>query len=348
VAFFTAHLPGTGGLLKSTPEDFVVEEIPAYHPTGEGGHLFLTVEKRGITTQDMVRRIARALGVRPDDIGVAGQKDRQAVARQLVSVPAVDPLRAANLKLDGVTVLSAARHPHKLRTGHLRGNRFTVTLRGVDESAEQRARAVLDLLIASWLPNRFGAQRFGMYGDNAAEGKAILLGKTHVEDRFRRRFLISAYQAQLFNRYLAARQDEDLLHRVMLGDVIQKCDTGGLFVCLPEDMAYTQARLEMHAVTATGPMYGHAMMRPSEGSAAGQREQKILDEEGLDPAVFGQFGKLAAGTRRALLVRIEGTSARQIGDALTLSFALPAGAYATVLLEEVMKPGEPIKHPGDG
>jgi tRNA(Glu) U13 pseudouridine synthase TruD len=94
-------------------------------------------------------------------------------------------------------------------------------------------------------------------------------------------------------------------------------------------------------------MYGHAMMQPSEGSAAGTRERKILDDEGIDPAIFGQFGKLAAGTRRPLLARIEGTSARQSGDALTLSFALPAGAYATVLLEEVMKPGEPIKHPGD-
>src|SRR5579871_2706696 len=70
VPYLTAQLPGTGGLIKAVPEDFVVEELPAYAPSGEGQHLFLTVEKRGITTREMVLRIARELGVDPDDVGV--------------------------------------------------------------------------------------------------------------------------------------------------------------------------------------------------------------------------------------------------------------------------------------
>jgi tRNA pseudouridine13 synthase len=347
VKYLTENLPGTGGLLKSEPEDFVVEEIPAYAPSGEGTHLFLQVEKRGITTQEMVRRIARELGVDPDDIGTAGQKDRQAVARQVVSVPATDIARASNLKLEGVEVLSAARHQNKLRTGHLRGNRFTITLRGVGEEAEARARAILDALVVSWLPNRFGVQRFGVQGDNAEVGRGIVLGGRHEEDRFRRRFLISAYQSKLFNRYLDLRMEEALLHRVMVGDVMQKTDTGGLFYVAREELAWSQARLEMRHVVPTGPMFGHKMFTPPEGSAAWTFEKRVLDEEGLDPAVFGQFGKLAEGTRRALLARLEGTSARQNGDALTIAFALPSGAYATVLLEEIMKPGAPLRHPGD-
>jgi tRNA pseudouridine13 synthase len=349
VPYFTAQLPGVGGVLKSSPEDFVVEEIPAYPPSGEGPHLFLTVEKRGVTTQEMVRRVARELGVDVRDVGVAGQKDRQAVARQVISVPAVGDLkRAASLKLEGIEVLFTARHQNKLRTGHLRGNRFTITLRGVAEDAEVRARAILTELVSSWLPNRFGVQRFGMRGDNADEGRKILRGELHVEDRFRRRFLISAFQSLLFNRYLDARMAEGLLHRAITGDVMQKTDTGGVFVCAPSDLSYSQVRLEMRAIVPTGPMFGYTMMAPGEGSPAEAREKALLDEEKIDPAVFGQLGKLASGTRRPLLVRISGSTARQNGDALTIGFELPSGSYATVLLEEIMKPEAPLAHPGDG
>lgn len=348
VRYLTQDLPGTGGLLKAMPEDFVVEEIPAYPPSGEGTHLFLSVEKVGITTQEMVRRIARELGVSPDDVGVAGQKDRQAVARQVVSVPAGDVRKAANLVLDGLRVLSAARHQNKLRTGHLRGNRFIITLRGVSDDAEARARAVLERLGWSWLPNRFGPQRFGKHGDNAEQGAEVLRGTRHEYDRFRRRFLISAFQSRLFNQYLDGRMDEGLLHRIVDGDVMQRWETGGVFASISNDLAFNQSRLEMRQIVPTGPMFGHKMFQPVPGSPSAAREQALLAGSGVDPAVFDQFGKLAMGTRRPLIVRVEGMSARQSGDSLTVSFSLPSGSYATVLLDEVMKPEAPTEHPGDG
>ena len=346
--WFTDDLPGTGGLLKSEPADFVVEELPAYPPSGQGDHLFLTIEKTGLSTPEAVRRVARALGIDPDDVGVAGLKDRQAVTRQTISVPATDPVQAVNLELEGIRVLSGARHFHKLRTGHLRGNRFTITLRGVVADAEARAREILARLITTWLPNRFGAQRFGRRGDNPVEGKAVLLGGRDEPDRQRRRFLISAYQSALFNRYLEWRIGEGLLHRVMVGDVMQRVDSGGLFTCDPTDLLYNQARLEMRHIVSTGPMFGWKMFATTPGSPAAAVEQRLLDEEGFDLEIFRPLGKLALGARRPLLVRLEGAYARQNGDSLVVGFSLPAGAYATVLLEEVMKPGESILHPADG
>jgi tRNA pseudouridine13 synthase len=334
----TEALPGTGGAIKTVPDDFIVEEIPAYPASGEGHHVFLTVEKRGITTHEMVRRIARALSVPSTAIGTAGQKDRQAVARQVISVPGVDPASAANLRLDGIAVLSAARHPHKLRTGHLRGNRFSIVVRGVGDGAEARARAILDVLTASWLPNYFGSQRFGREGGNAAEGRALVRGEARVADRFLRRLVISAYQAELFNRFLDERIDEGLLHRVVEGDVMQRTATGGLFTCAPEDLASAQARLEARQLAPTGPIFGHKMMRPAPGSPAAAREQRILDAEQLDAEHFAALGRLAEGTRRPLLVRIEQPSLAAEEDRLILSFTLPSGSYATVLLDELMKP----------
>lgn len=347
--YFTQALPGVGGIIKGAPEDFVVEEIPAYAPSGEGQHLFLLVEKRGLTTQEMVRRLAAALDVDPREMGTAGQKDRMAVARQLVSVPDVDPVRAVHLKLDGIEVLSAARHGNKLRTGHLKGNRFTVVIRGIAQAdALARARAVLQALSVSWLPNRFGAQRFGLRGDNIDKGKALLAGRIQVRDRFRRRFLISACQSLVFNRYLDLRTEEGLLHRVIEGEVLQRTQTGGLFVCQPTDMAYAQARLEARLIVPTGPMFGRSMFAPAPDSPAARREALALELEGLAAASFAGFGHLAEGTRRALLVRVEGAKVEPLGaDALRLEFALPAGSYATVLLEEVMKPASPLTYAAD-
>ena len=123
--YLTADLPGVSGRLKETPEDFLVEEIPAYEPSGEGEHLFLWIEKRDVAADQLVRHLARSLEVSRDDIGVAGLKDKRGVTRQFVSVPAraADRLEAANA--EEVHVLSATRHTNKLRTGHLKGNRFS-------------------------------------------------------------------------------------------------------------------------------------------------------------------------------------------------------------------------------
>ena len=332
-------MPGTGGTLKSAPEDFIVEEIPAYPPSGEGTHLFLTVEKRGISTQEMVRRVARALAIPPTAIGVAGQKDQQAITRQIISVPvpAAGPEVAANLKLDGATVLSAARHPHKLRTGHLRGNRFIVTIRDVVPDAQARAQAILDRLGTSWLPNWFGAQRFGQKGENIATAAALVRGELRVADRFKRRFLVSAWQAGLFNKFLSERMDEGALHRVVVGDVMQRVASGGLFVCAPDELMLNQARLEQREIVPTGPMFGTKMFQPGPDSPAAARERRVLDEEGVGPEKLAALGALAEGTRRALLVRVEAPSVSQQDDRLVVTFALPSGSYATVLLDEVMK-----------
>src|SRR5262249_34923996 len=156
----TGHLPGTGGLHKAAPEDFLVEELPAYPPSGEGEHTFLFIEKRALTSDEAVTRIAAALGADARDAGVAGQKDRQAGTRQWISLPRVDPERARGLAVEGARVIEAARHGHKLRTGHLAGNRFTLIVRGTTDGLP-RARAVLEALAARGIANYFGAQRFG-------------------------------------------------------------------------------------------------------------------------------------------------------------------------------------------
>ncbi len=338
----TPDLPGTGGLHKATPEDFVVDELPAYAPSGEGGHTFVRIEKRGLTTAEAIARLCRALGAHPKDAGAAGQKDRQALTRQWISLPAIDPERALATSAEGVRVLEAARHGHKLRTGHLAGNRFTLTLRGVVPDALPRARAVIDRLVERGMANYFGQQRFGARGDNAARGKQLLSTDHRVRvNPNEKRMLVSAYQAELFNRYLDGRITGSLVDRPLVGDVLKKSDTGGLFTVddTPAALADAAARLAARAVVVTGPMYGHKMMSPPEGTPSRAREDALLAAEGIDAAAFKVLGKLAEGTRRPLLVPLAAASVRagDAADALVVEVTLPPGSYATVLLAEVTK-----------
>src|SRR5580658_1714062 len=98
--YLTHDLPGTGGSFKARPEDFVVEEIPAYLPAGTGEHTLLFIEKRNLTTREAVAALCRALRVREADAGVAGLKDRVALTRQWISLPQVDPQEAVGVALD--------------------------------------------------------------------------------------------------------------------------------------------------------------------------------------------------------------------------------------------------------
>jgi tRNA pseudouridine13 synthase len=153
----------------------VVEEIPLYPASGEGTHTYFVVEKRGLTTLEAVRLIARRLGRNPRDIGYAGLKDAHGVTQQMLSLEHMDPAAVASIELGRVRVLSVNRHRNKIKLGHLAGNRFVIKVRETTESSVESARAVLDVLVKRGVPNYFGPQRFGARGDNALIGRAVLL-----------------------------------------------------------------------------------------------------------------------------------------------------------------------------
>src|SRR5258708_35980312 len=171
-AFVLRYFPSSvkpAAIIRSSPEDFVVDEIPAFAPSGEGEHLYLEILKTNITTNDAVRRICQALDVDDGGAGYAGMKDKRAVASQTISVPFPrdrSPEDALRLELDGVVVRGAVRHGHKLKPGHLKGNRFSIALRGLDATALPDIVRDLEQAGRRGVANAFGPQRFGRDGDN--------------------------------------------------------------------------------------------------------------------------------------------------------------------------------------
>ena len=173
--YLTSSIQAIGGTIKDSPDDFNVEEIPSYQPCGSGEHLYLTIEKRGMTTLEAIRRIAAGLKVSEREIGYAGLKDAVGVTRQTMSLQRVSAEAARALDLEGITIVAAERHTNKLKPGHLKGNRFRIAVRGVTaESAAQSVPAVLEILVKRGVPNYFGYQRYGAQGNSHLIGAALL------------------------------------------------------------------------------------------------------------------------------------------------------------------------------
>ena len=317
--------------IRTEPEDFRVEELPLYPPSGEGGHTFVRVEKRLVTTEEVASALARAAGVGGRDVGYAGRKDRIAVATQWFSVPGLDPQRALDLRLEGVRVLEAVLHGHKLRTGQLSGNRFEIAVRGVDDQAREAARARFAEIGRVGMANTFGMQRFGRAGRNVEMGARLLRGEIVLKDRRKARFAISALQSAVFNDVLAARPTG--IGEFEFGDVAVLHGSGGQF--LVEDVEREQPRAAAFEISPTGPIFGTRVIEPA-GEVA-LREKAALELRGICLTnLRSPKGIRLRGARRALRVRPDNARMRDFPGGFWLEFELPPGSYATVLIQTVL------------
>jgi tRNA pseudouridine13 synthase len=359
-------MPKPRALYKASPEDFRVEEVPLYAPSGSGEHLYVTFEKRGLTTDEAVRLLSRAAGVQPRDVGVAGMKDKHAVTVQTVSLPIPPAAKGGDpsakieaASLPGIRLLAMTRHGNKLKTGHLAGNRFDVVLRQVRAADLPEIEARFATLATEGVPNAYGVQRFGTPGDNALRAREWLGGTAPgPSDPRQRRFMWSALQSALFNEVLEARVADGTWLTPLAGDLCKIHASGGVFLC--EDPAVDGARARAGELCATGPMVGVKMTAPAGAPAELERAltEKVLGP-GFDLAATKALGE---GTRRPLVLLLESMTVeltdpapaddidlqkdgpeREEDRALRVRFVLPRGAYATTVLSAALDIVEPAR-----
>lgn len=324
--------PVLSARIRSSQEDFFVEEQPGFEASGAGEHLLLTVEKRGMNTAFAAKTIAQWAGVDESAIGYAGMKDRHAVTRQRFSVwlPKKVAPDIAALQSDALRVLEHAWHARKLPRGALAGNRFVLVLR--DVAGERGAiEARLAAIAVNGVPNYFGEQRFGRGGGNVQQAVAMFAGRRVKREE--RTMLLSAARSELFNRVLAARVEAGNWDAALDGEVWMLDGSRSVFG--PEAMSPDlQARLEAFDVHPTGPLWGEGALRSSDAV----RELELAAVQG-DTASRLRTGLERAGLkqeRRALRLRpTEMTWDWRQDDALELRFALPPGCYATTVLREL-------------
>lgn len=327
---FAYGAPPLTARLRSVPEDFQVEEILGYEADGEGEHALLWVEKRGANTDWVARELARFAGVPPVAVGYAGLKDRHAVTRQMFSVQLAgkpDPDWSAFPHAE-VRVLSAARHKRKLKRGALRGNRFVLVLREL-QGDRARAEEVLARLAVRGVPNYFGEQRFGRGGSNVEQARAMFAGRR--VDRDKRSFLLSAARSHVFNEVLAARVERGAWDTPLDGDIWALAGSRSWFGPEPFSAALAE-RLASGDIHPSGPLWGQGDT-PAQG-VAGALENEIAAANA--DLVAGLVAARMDQERRPLRLLPRQLRWRWLeSDALELSFELPAGAYATVVVREL-------------
>ncbi|MHC1479321.1 tRNA pseudouridine(13) synthase TruD [Frateuria aurantia] len=323
--------PPLKGLLKSRPEDFRVDEILGYEADGEGEHVLLHVEKKGLTTDGLARELGRFAGVPSVGIGYAGLKDRHAVTTQRISLQLAgkpDPDWSAFPHPD-VKILEAVRHRRKMKRGALRGNRFTLVLRDV-EGDKAAAERVLAWMTEQGVPNYFGEQRFGREGGNVAKARAMFAGKR--VDRDTRGFLLSAARSQIFNAVLARRVEQGNWASGLEGEIWSLAGSRSWFG--PEDPDETlRQRLAGGDIHPSGPLWGQGDS-PAAGQAGALEREAAAAYEDL---ARGLADARMDHDRRALRLIPSGLGWQWLDPAtLQLQFELPAGAYATTVVRELL------------
>lgn len=309
---------GASATLKRLNEDFIVTELPLQLPAGEGEHLWLDVEKNGANTAFVAQQLAAAAGVEDRDVGYAGLKDRYAITRQWFSIylPKGEAPDLTRLQHPEFKVLSQSRHVKKLRPGDLLGNRFRIVLREVTGSRDA-IESNLKAVAAQGVPNYFGAQRFGHDGGNVEQGRAMLAREIRVRNPKKKGIYLSAVRSFIFNEVLALRIQQGLWGQALLGDVMD--DAG----------------------RPTGPLWGRGRVATTEQAQAlenGVAERHATLCHGMEHAGLDQ-------ERRALVATPADLSWDwPQADQLVIAFTLPAGNYATSVLNEILRTTEPDRH----
>lgn len=326
--------PQTTGVLKASPEDFVVVEDLGFLPDGEGEHLLVNIRKNGCNTQFVADYLAKFAGIANRSVSYAGLKDRHAVTEQwfCLHLPGKASPDFNQFALDGCEVLQTERHLRKLRIGTLKGNDFRLILRQISDRQEVEQR--LQAIMTGGVPNYFGSQRFGRGGNNLVMARRWARDEIRVKERNKRSFYLSASRSAMFNAITSQRLANRQHNRVIEGDALQLAGRGSWFVADAEELASLQQRLDGGELLITAPLPGDNALGTL--GAALQFEQQCLAEQSELIALLQR--ERVGSARRALLLQPQKLQWHwQDHTTLELGFWLPAGSFATSVVREIMQ-----------
>lgn len=318
--------------IRSVPEDFRVEEVLGFAADGEGPHVLLTVQKREANTHWVAEQLAKAAGIPGREVGYAGLKDRHAVTVQhfTLNIDRKPEPDWSALAGDGIKVLKSARHRRKLKTGALEGNRFRLVLRdlgGPMDSLLPRLQAIQ----RQGVPNYFGVQRFGRGAANLSKAEAALSGRLRIHDRRLFSLLLSTARSLIFNDLLSERVKAGNWNKLLSGEVLMLDGSHSVFQAQEGDPELPR-RLEQRDVHPTGPLWGRG--EPLTSGEVQALEARVAERH---PALAQGLVKVGVEmARRSLRLPVKDFTWQETDEGLVLEFFLPAGAYATTVLGELV------------
>lgn len=323
--------------IRSSPEDFRVDEELPFEPDDEGDHALIRLQKRGCNTEWVARQLIRHAGVRNQDVGYAGLKDRNALTTQWFSVDLsgrAEPDWGA-LETDELKILEVHRHRRKLRRGVLRGNQFKLILRNLEGDVEalgDKLRKIRDVGV----PNYFGEQRFGRIIDgaygNLQQADQLFSGALKRKpNRHKKGLYYSSARSWIFNCVLSERIHQHCWDEAISGDVMMLDGSASIFLLdkVDEEVRQRVLALDVHP---TGPLCGEGPL--GKGKCA-ELEESIFDQ--YKTWVDGLNAARIKAARRSLRLLISNLEWEFTNDRdLVLQFFLVKGSYATSVLRELV------------
>lgn len=335
--------PQVKGALKTTSQDFYVEEELGFEPEGKGEHLYLFIEKQGVNTEFLARQIAKHANIAANKVTYSGVKDRHAVTRQWFC------LHVLNQQLDGAELMQAigeelndeesiklvqmARHPRKLKVGVHKTNRFVLRVRHLSGNIDD-LKDRLALVALEGVPNYFGPQRFGIEGNNLVQGQAWLAKEPSPKKRLTKTesFWLSAIRSWFFNQALSDQVASGLWGQVFIDDRVQLQGTQSAFK-VDEIDAHLLRRLHQLDLHPQLPLVNTGAL----GDTSVLRAHSMSQSWQQDEALLAQLNRLSLGReQRATRVIPENMVWELLNDQLIVQFSLPKGSFATSVLRELI------------
>ena len=359
---------------KAYATDFVVNEILPLAFTGEGEHLWLHIEKLGMNTAYLGKLLAEWAEIPLRDVGYSGLKDRHALTTQWFSLrlPKKQLPESEFAPVDiganeSVTILAQQWHNKKLNRSTHKANQFIITLRDIqfadleataseqDLSAKKSDKSAVEQHLANisttGVPNYFGPQRFGRYGNNVREALALFArpvpesrpnpkkSKRKQAPREQNSMELSAARSLIFNEVLAARVRDGSWNTGLAGEVFNLDGSGSIFASEVMDDTL-QARLVSGDIHPTAVLWGVGNDKVS-GAAAAIENKIVQNDPLLHQLATGLEKRDIKAQRRALRLPIEKLNWEwQDADnelSLVLSFTLTTGSFATSVLSSLVQ-----------
>lgn len=318
---------------KSRPEDFQVEEVLGWQPSGTGEHCFLWIEKSGWNTNDVAAELARRLQIRKRQISHCGLKDKNAITRQWFSIhlPGIKSPTAEELEINGIRILNITRNSRKLRRGVHRGNRFTIRLRECNFSATE-LETRWNHIVARGVPNYFGSQRFGRQGSNIDQALQLAVGELEIRDRLVRGILLSALRSFLFNAVVGQRVLDGSWDKPLVGEIYGFADNRS--IVLPERQTGNEPeRVQNGDLELTAPLWGEGALL-SQGAVKKLEHSTATQHKRIADALTS--AGLQQQRRVIRLTPISPQLEWEAPQTLLLQFELPKGTYATAIILELI------------
>jgi len=304
--------------LKHLPEDFIVKEIINVKTEDNGPYSYFILKKKNYNTVEAIEKIADRLNIQAKFIGFAGNKDKKAITEQLISIKTNKKI--TSLKLNNIDLGYTGKGNEPVSLGSHEGNQFIITIRNLTSKEINNLKKINKNEMS--IPNYFGEQRFG--GNNEDIGRAI------IKKDFRKASELGGLKSNN-NDYISALRK---INKKVLTLYLHAYQSY-LFNKTIDQYLKNNKNKSMKNIKI--PVIGFGT--ETSNNQLGKIINNILKKEKifLRDFIIREMPELSSeGTERDLFIEIKDFKIREMEkDKAVVSFSLPKGSYATVVIKEL-------------